>query len=56
MFVAQASLNFNTKGENMNEEKQTQRKNFRGTRVYRRRQDGEQHGGEEQEGRQGRVC
>lgn len=41
-------------GENMNEEKQTQRKNFRGTRVYRRRQDGEQHGGEEHEGRQGR--
>ena len=39
-------------GEN---EGQSQRRNYRGTRIYRRRQDGEQQGVEEREGRQGRV-
>ena len=38
-----------------NEEGQSQRRNYRGTRIYRRRQDGEQQGVEEREGRQGRV-
>lgn len=38
-----------------NEEGQGQRRNYRGTRVYRRRQDGEQQGTEEGEGRHGRV-
>lgn len=40
--------------EGENEEGQNQRRNYRGTRIYRRRQDGEQQGIEEREGRQGR--
>ena len=38
-----------------NEEGQSQRRNYRGTRIYRRRQDGEQQGVEERDRHQGHV-